>query len=66
MHQINNYKNISKNKIKQMFLKRDIQMAKTYIERCLPPVAYFSTIDKPTLTHSYYPEFIVYIKFHSL
>lgn len=49
-----------------MFLKRDIQMAKTYIERCLPPVAYFSTIDKPTLTHSYYQESIVYITFHSL
>lgn len=31
MRQINNYKNISKNKIKQMFLKGDIQMAKTYI-----------------------------------
>lgn len=31
MYQINNYKNISKNKIKQLFLKRDIQMAKTYI-----------------------------------
>lgn len=49
-----------------MLLKRDIQMAKTYIERCLPPVAYFSTIDKPTLTQSYYAECIVYIKFYFL